>query len=66
MFFEKGRVILTIGLAIFFSCSALGQDFFEEFENLIDDEKTRNMFVSNGKSGLENYSLNKVAEQWIK
>ena len=40
MFFAKGRVILTIGLAIFFSCSALGQDFFEEFENLIDDEKT--------------------------
>ena len=40
MFFAKGRVILTISLAIFFSCSALGQDFFEEFENLIDDEKT--------------------------
>ena len=39
MFFSKGRVILTISLAIFFSCSAYGQDFFEEFENLIDDEK---------------------------
>jgi len=33
-------MILTISLAIFFSCSAYGQDFFEEFENLIDDEKT--------------------------
>ena len=40
MFFAKGRVILTISLVIFFSCSALGQDFFEEFESLIDDEKT--------------------------
>ena len=40
MFFAKGRVILTISLAIFFSCSAFSQDFFEEFESLIDDEKT--------------------------
>ena len=40
MFFSKGRVILTISLAIFLSCSTYGQDFFEEFENLIDDEKT--------------------------
>ena len=40
MFFAKGKIILTISLAILFNCSALGQDFFEEFENLIDDEKT--------------------------
>ena len=33
---------------------------------LIDEEKTRNIFVSNAKSSLENYALNKVADQWIK
>lgn len=40
--------------------------YTNHLQNLIDDEKNRNIFVSNAKSGLENYSLNKVAEQWIK
>ena len=40
--------------------------YTNHLQNLIDDEKNRNLLVSNAKSGLENYSLNKVAEQWIK
>tara|TARA_B100000767_G_scaffold108732_1_gene104142 strand:- start:195 stop:1253 length:1059 start_codon:yes stop_codon:yes gene_type:complete len=40
--------------------------YTNQLQNLIDDEKTRNIFVSNAKSSLEHYSLNKVAEQWIK
>jgi uncharacterized membrane protein len=39
MFFAKGRITLTISLAIFFSCPVLGQDFAEEFESLINQEK---------------------------
>ena len=40
--------------------------YTNHLQNLIDDEKNRNLLVSNAKSGLENYSLNKVADQWIK
>lgn len=40
--------------------------YTNHLQNLIDDEKTRNLLVSNAKSSLENYALNKVAEQWIK
>ena len=40
--------------------------YTNHLQKLIDDEKIRNIFVSNAKSGLENYSLNKVADQWIK
>ncbi|MFT4646685.1 MAG: GalNAc-alpha-(1-_4)-GalNAc-alpha-(1-_3)-diNAcBac-PP-undecaprenol alpha-1,4-N-acetyl-D-galactosaminyltransferase [Planctomycetota bacterium] len=40
--------------------------YTNHLQKLIDDEKNRNIFVSNAKSGLEHYSLNKVAEQWIK
>ena len=40
--------------------------YTNHLQKLIDDEKNRNMLVSNAKSGLEHYSLNKVAEQWIK
>lgn len=40
--------------------------YTNHLQNLIDEEKTRNIFVSNAKSSLENYALNKVADQWIK
>lgn len=40
--------------------------YTNHLQKLIDDKKLRNLFVSNAKSGLENYSLNKVADQWIK
>ena len=40
--------------------------YTNHLQKLIDNEKTRNIFVSNAKSSLEHYSLNKVAEQWIK
>ena len=40
--------------------------YTNHLQKLIDEEKTRNIFVSNAKSSLEHYSLNKVAEQWIK
>ena len=40
--------------------------YTNHLQKLIDDEKTRNIFVSNAKNSLENYSLNKVADQWIK
>ena len=40
--------------------------YTNQLQNLIDDEKTRNIFVSNAKSSIENYALNKVADQWIK
>ena len=40
--------------------------YTNHLQKLIDVEKIRNIFVSNAKSGLENYSLNKVADQWIK
>jgi len=39
--------------------------YINHLEKLIDDEKTRNIFVSNAKSSLENYSINKVAGKWI-
>ena len=51
MFFAKGRVTLTISLAIFFSCPVLGQDFAEEFESLINQEKP---FIASRKN--VNYS----------
>lgn len=40
--------------------------YTNHLQKLIDNEKTRNIFVSNAKSSLEHYSLNKVADQWIK
>jgi len=40
--------------------------YTNHLQKLIDDEKTRNIFVSNAKSSLENHSLNKIADQWIK
>jgi GalNAc-alpha-(1->4)-GalNAc-alpha-(1->3)-diNAcBac-PP-undecaprenol alpha-1,4-N-acetyl-D-galactosaminyltransferase len=40
--------------------------YTNHLQKLIDEEKTRNIFISNAKSSLEHYSLNKVAEQWIK
>lgn len=40
--------------------------YTNHLQKLIDNEKTRNIFVSNAKSSLEHYSLNKVAEHWIK
>ena len=39
MFFSNGKVILTTILTIFINCSVLGQDFAEEFESLINQEK---------------------------
>lgn len=39
--------------------------YTNHFQKLIDDEKTRNFFVGNSIKSLENYSLNKVAEQWV-
>jgi len=40
--------------------------YTNHLQKLINNEKTRNIFVSNSKSSLENYALNKVADQWIK
>lgn len=40
--------------------------YTNHLQKLINNEKTRNIFVSNAKSSLENYALNKVADQWIK
>jgi GalNAc-alpha-(1->4)-GalNAc-alpha-(1->3)-diNAcBac-PP-undecaprenol alpha-1,4-N-acetyl-D-galactosaminyltransferase len=40
--------------------------YTNHLQQLIDEEKTRNIFVSNAKSSLENYALNKVVGQWIK
>ena len=40
--------------------------YTNHLQQLMDEEKTRNIFVSNAKSSLENYALNKVAGQWIK
>jgi len=40
--------------------------YTNHLQKLINNERTRNTFVGNAKSGLENYSLNKVADQWIK
>lgn len=40
--------------------------YTNHLQKLINNEKTRNIFVSNAKSSLEHYSINKVAEQWIK
>jgi GalNAc-alpha-(1->4)-GalNAc-alpha-(1->3)-diNAcBac-PP-undecaprenol alpha-1,4-N-acetyl-D-galactosaminyltransferase len=40
--------------------------YTNHLQKLIDDEKLRNFFVSNSKSSLENHSINKVAEKWIK
>ena len=39
MFFSNRKVILTTILTIFINCSVLGQDFAEEFESLINQEK---------------------------
>jgi len=40
--------------------------YTNHLQKLIDDEKLRDLFVSNAKTGLENYSINKVTDQWIK